>query len=85
MNLQIVQTLNSDSGKSTNVGGSSIPTITTRYIKTDVSVPNRGTVVLGGLIKRNIRDDTAGIPIISRIPVIGYLFKNTSKQSLRES
>ncbi len=84
VNLDIVQTLNSDSGKSTNVGGSSIPTITTRYIKTSVSVPNRGTVVLGGLIKRNIRDDTSGIPVISRIPVIGYLFKNTSKQSDRE-
>jgi type II secretion system protein D len=84
VSLDIVQTLNSDSGKSTNVGGSSIPTITTRYIKTNVSVPNRGTVVLGGLIKKNIQNGSAGIPVLSRIPMLGYLFKSTTKNNDRE-
>ena len=84
VNLDIVQTLNSDSGKSTNVGGSSIPTITTRYIKTNVSVPNRGTVVLGGLIKRNIGGGNSGIPLLSKIPLIGYAFRSSSKQNDRE-
>jgi type II secretion system protein D len=82
--LDIVQTLNSDSGKSTNVGGSNIPTITTRYIKTNVSVPNRGTVILGGLIKRNKRMDVNGIPILGKLPGLGYLFRNTQKKNDRE-
>lgn len=84
VSLDIVQTLNSDSGKSTNVGGSQIPTITTRYIKTNVSVPNRGTVVLGGLIKRNSGMGTAGIPLLGKIPGLGYLFRHTTKQNDRE-
>lgn len=84
VSLDIVQKLDSDSGQTTNVGGSLIPTITTRYIKTNVTVPNRGTVVLGGLITKTIHDSTAGVPIISRIPLLGYLFKNTQKDNDRD-
>ena len=84
VSLDIVQKLDSDSGKTTNVGGSLIPTITTRYIKTKVSVPDRCTVVLGGLIKKSVQDGSAGIPILSKIPVLGYLFKNTTKNNDRE-
>ena len=84
VSLDIVQKLDSDSGKTTNVGGSLIPTITTRYIKTKVSVPDRCTVVLGGLIKKSTQDGAAGVPLISRIPVLGYLFKNTTKNNDRE-
>lgn len=84
VSLDIVQKLDSQSGETTNVGGSLIPTITTRYIKTNVSVPNRGTVVLGGLIKKSRLDTNSGIPILDRIPVIGYLFKNTVKNNDRD-
>ena len=85
VNLDIVQKLDSlTPGQSQNVGGTEIPTITTRYIKTNVSVPNRGTVVLGGLIKKTKTDTQGGIPVLSRIPVLGYLFKNTTKNNDRE-
>jgi type II secretion system protein D len=84
VSLDIVQKLDSLSGASQNVAGTSVPTITTRYIKTNVSVPNRGTVVLGGLIKKSMQDGADGIPILSRIPVLGYFFKNTTKNNDRE-
>ena len=84
VSLDIVQKLDSDSGKTTNVGGSLIPTITTRYIKTKVSVPDRCTVVLGGLIKKSTLDGAGGVPLLSKIPVLGYLFKNTTKNNDRE-
>ena len=84
VSLDIVQTLNSPSGQTTNIGGSTVPTFTTRYIKTKVSVPDRCTVVLGGLIKKTTGEGGDGIPLISKIPVLGYLFKNTTKNNERE-
>lgn len=79
VSLDILQKLdNVEPGKSTVVGGSNIPTISTRYIKTNVSVPNEATIVLGGLIKQDSTNSNSGIPYLSRIPVLGSLFKTTS-------
>ena len=84
--MDIVQTLNSvaptAAGSSSAVGGN--PTITTRYLKTHVSVPNRGTVVLGGLIKRDYNNTTSGIPVLGKIPLLGYLFRSTAKVNDRQ-
>ena len=34
-------------------------------------------VVIGGLIQNESRDDTAGIPFVSRIPFLGRLFEHS--------
>src|SRR5205823_1575613 len=44
---------------------------------------NRATIVLGGLITRQGGTNSSGIPLVSRIPLLGYLFKNTSKKNDR--
>ena len=62
-----------------NVDGNPIPTIVTRYIKTTVSAPNGSTIVLGGLITEDKSTTKTGIPILSRIPVIGALFRSTGR------
>ena len=61
------------------IDGNSIPTIATRYIRTNVAAPNGSVIVLGGLITDSKRKDTTGIPILDRLPGIGFLFRNTSK------
>ncbi|HEV2805184.1 MAG TPA: secretin N-terminal domain-containing protein [Chthoniobacterales bacterium] len=76
VSLDILQKLDS-LGTPATVDGNLIPTIVTRYIKTTVSAPNCSTVVLGGLITDNKQVSKDGIPILSRIPVIGALFRNT--------
>ena len=81
--LDILQKLDNIAG-STQIDGNSIPNVATRYIKTTVSAPNGATIVLGGLITDNNRRGTTGIPILSRIPVIGALFRNTSKTKDRQ-
>jgi len=81
--LDILQKLDSLTGASTEVGGSSIPTIATRYIKTNVSVPSGTTIALGGLVRTDSRKSESGIPGLSRIPVLGYLFKSKSNQGRR--
>jgi general secretion pathway protein D len=78
--LDILQKLDSLSGQSTNVGGNQIPTIQTRYLRSNVSVPNRSTIVLGGLITRTVSNTSSGLPVLSRVPVLGYFFKKNSKK-----
>jgi type II secretion system protein D len=70
-------------GNNTIVNGNSIPNIVTRYIKTNVSAPNGSTIILGGLIEDQKRTDTSGLPILSRLPVVGALFRNTTKTKSR--
>ena len=51
------------------VDGNQIPTIATRYIRTNVSAPNESTIVLGGLIQdTRIRRNGLDSDILSRIP-----------------
>ena len=83
VSLDILQKLDEVAG-TTRVDNNDIPTISTRYIKTTVSAPNCSTIALGGLVTdRNNRSQT-GLPILSRIPVIGGLFRNTKKDKTRE-
>ena len=56
-----------------------MPTIKTETAKTSVMVQDGGTIVLGGLYKINEDHSNTGVPILSRIPIIGALFKNSRK------
>lgn len=82
VSLDILQKVDNISG-STIIDGNAIPTISTRYIKTNVSVPNRGTIVLGGLITRTKDKGYSGLPLLSRIPLIGPLFRTTRDNDTR--
>jgi type II secretory pathway component GspD/PulD (secretin) len=58
------------------------PVISTRAVQTNLLVRDRQTVVLGGLMDRQ-RDAThAGIPVLSRLPLIGPLFGRTSRRAV---
>jgi general secretion pathway protein D len=50
------------------------PPINTRSVQTSVAVPSGQTMVMGGLILDGARTSSAGLPVISRIPVVGGLF-----------
>ncbi len=82
VSLDILQKLDSIAG-STTVDGNAIPNIATRYIRTTVTAPNRSTIVLGGLITDTKEKDYNGIPILDRIPLLGYLFRNTKETKAR--
>ena len=76
--LDILQKLDSVAD-TTRIDGNDIPNVSTRYIKTTVSAPNCSTIVLGGLITDNKRTSKTGIPLLSHIPLIGGLFRETNK------
>ncbi len=57
-----------------------IPTITTREANTDMLVKDGDTVVIGGLYRRTIQSNRAGIPGLSSLPVLGWLFRKDQEQ-----
>src|SRR6266568_1238939 len=65
------------------ISGNSVPTIDTKYIRTNVSAPNGSTIILGGLIQEQKSKQYQGIPYLSRIPVIGAAFRGTSSSKQR--
>src|SRR6266571_3372197 len=82
VSLDILQKLDSVAG-STLVSGNLIPNIATRYIRTNVSAANGSTIVLGGLITDSKEKNNTGIPYLSRIPVLGALFRSTTDKKDR--
>jgi general secretion pathway protein D len=82
VSLDILQKIDSVAG-STIVNGNSIPNIATRYIRTNVSAGNGSTIVLGGLITDSKQKNYTGVPYLSRIPLLGALFRNTTENKNR--
>jgi len=66
------------------ISGNVVPVISTRYIRTTVSAPNKSTIVLGGLIEDNKQRNANGIPYLSRIPYVGALFRSTKESLIRQ-
>jgi type IV pilus assembly protein PilQ len=60
-------------------GGVNVPAIDTRAISTQVLVNDGQTVVLGGILETERRDSEKKVPLLGDIPVLGHLFKTTSK------
>ena len=56
------------------IAGNPNPDVATRNAKTSVQVASGETIALGGLIRENKTRSTTGIPLLSKIPVIGALF-----------
>jgi general secretion pathway protein D len=83
VSLDILQKIDS-LGNNRLISGNLVPEINTRYIRTNVSAPNKSTVVLGGLIDDNKQRNSSGIPYLSRIPYIGALFRSTKDDRTRQ-
>jgi len=82
--LKIRQTNNSLGLIPVNISGNNVPIINTQEINTEVTVPDKSTVVIGGLITDHTTRDTSGVPWLSDIPILGYLFKDTTKTKERD-
>ncbi len=58
-----------------------IPPITTQAITTTVMVADGGTIVIGGMYKVEKTTTKSGVPLLSKIPLLGNLFKNSSRRN----
>ena len=66
------------------IAENTVPIIGTERLLTSVTVANRSTIVLGGLITENDERRTSGVPLLSRIPVLGLAFKSTKTVKARK-
>lgn len=62
-----------------STGAVQLPAISTTSIETNVTVPDRGWLLLGGLKLAGETEAEAGVPILSKIPVLKRGFTNRSK------
>ncbi|MEO8271666.1 MAG: hypothetical protein ABI557_18230, partial [Aureliella sp.] len=54
------------------------PSLATTNINTTVNVPDGGTILLGGIKRMREGRIERGVPILSKIPYVNRLFKNTA-------
>jgi type II secretory pathway component GspD/PulD (secretin) len=77
VNMEVVQT-NDDV---TNNLLFDAPIINQRQAQTSVFVRNGQTTVIGGLSDNSTEESSAGVPFLSRLPLIGWLFGNTRRST----
>lgn len=53
-----------------------LPTVTTTQIETTVTVPDQGTILLGGQRIVTEQEVESGVPVLSKIPILNRFFTN---------
>ncbi len=85
VSMEINQEISEQSG-AVSVGGESYPSFFKRSVSTNLTVNNGQTIVIGGLIRENATSSSTGVPFLSDIPGLGWLFgkqgENLSKSEL---
>jgi general secretion pathway protein D len=76
LNLEYSVSLNSFTGD----GSEGIPPPRqTDSVTSVVTIPDGEVIVVGGLNRKNFSQSQSGIPVLRKIPLLGYLFSNNSK------
>ena len=80
--LDVYQTYNTVSESSV---GSDLPVTNDRITDTTVLLADGSTMVIGGLIKSDQSRTDYGIPYLSDLPLLGWLFKTTSNSNNKQT
>ncbi|HJR59032.1 MAG TPA: type II and III secretion system protein family protein [Vicinamibacterales bacterium] len=65
------------------LSGFRIPALTTRRAQTDVELRDGQSFAIAGLLDNVSQNDSAAIPILSKLPIIGNLFKSKADRAER--
>ncbi len=76
-----VSTLDFNNG--VTLGGFRIPALTTRRAETEVELRDGQSFAIAGLLDNISQTDTSAIPLLSKIPIIGKLFKSKAERATR--
>ena len=63
--------------------GFRIPALITRRAETDVELRDGQSFAIAGLLNNITQNDGANVPFLSKIPIIGYLFKSNADRKER--
>jgi len=70
---------NSDSGTGNSKTLTTLPSTSERVVTTQVRTKSGEPVIISGLIKEDDSDTVSRTPLVSKIPILGNLFKQSSK------
>ena len=62
------------------LSGFRIPGLSTRYAETEVELRDGQSFAIAGLIKNEAQNDSTAVPVLSKIPIIGHLFKSRAER-----
>lgn len=66
----------------TTAQGDQIPIVETTNAETTVMVKDGSTVLIGGLMATQRRKTRTGIPLLSRLPILGIAFRSTNNSAI---
>ena len=69
----------SDKSTDRTIGNATYPSFAKREAETSVVARDKETLVIGGLIQERFDNSSSGIPFFSKVPLIGNLFKSSTK------
>lgn len=84
VHLTIAQVNDTVTGEKSFPNVGTLPVIATEQVVTSVTVRDRNTIVLGGLISEQSEKKNAGTPFLSRVPGVGNLFKRNQSTTSRK-
>ncbi len=70
-------------GESVKIAGQDFQSITKTEATTNLVARDGETIVIGGLIREDTTKSRSGIPILSKIPILGFFFGNTVDETVR--
>lgn len=77
----IIMKLEAKNDSQGETGATGQPAINKKKATTEVLVRDGETAVIGGILQVTRKEDEKAVPWLSRIPVLGFFFKNTLTQS----
>ncbi len=72
-----------DFANGVSLGGFRIPALTTRRAATDVELRDGQSFAIAGLLNNISQEDRSAIPLLSKIPIIGHLFRSRAERADR--
>lgn len=66
---------------SLGASGGTVPAIRTRWCDTTVAMEPGDTIIIAGMMENDESKVTAGVPILSEIPLLGEIFKSTHTEN----
>jgi general secretion pathway protein D len=81
--MDIHQKIESFKGNVTIQGVGDVPVTSSKDATAKVAVRDRDTIMLGGLIETSKNDNNSGVPFLKDIPLLGYLFRSSSRDGTR--
>ncbi len=72
-----------DFGNGITLSGFRIPALSTRRAQTEVELRDGQSFVIAGLLDNLTQDTTSAVPVLSKLPILGNLFKSKSERAER--